>query len=584
MRDCLDFLRRAPHAPSRWRVAAFVASAGVVLLSLVGIAALTGTMVDLFNGASLPLLGSGRRAIIGCIVVLSIAALADQLGRTSARYHMDVALKRVSVDLRQACLKATLAAPIPQLMAIGTGNIMTRLTKDIDDFVSAMYNMAFRIILAIAMFPVALVALTAIDVRMLLPFLVLVAVLWLPVRRDTTLLPQAANLIASREAERNNILLDALRSMPTIRALHLTQWSAERLKDTSWRSVRARLLIAPVLARLIGHAYVLYGGYLISVVCLAAWLAYTDQVSLGQATAAIVIVMRLEMPIFNAVLMLGQIQEAFTQLGRAVSLARLDEGVEHTVPADLGSPPEVTIDRLSFAYGDGPRILDEVSVTLAAGTTTAIVGASGAGKSTLATLVAGMNRPTAGRILLDGVDTATVADSWTARHVTLMSQEVHVFAGPVRDDLLLARPGASDEDLLAALRRVGLGEDSMAWQRYFPQGLDTVVGTGADPLPAAVEQQLSLARVLLVNPPVLIMDEATSEAGSDHAHLLENAAREATRGRTSIVIAHRLDQAAGADRIVVMDQGRIVEDGTHSELLARGGRYARLYRAWADSA
>ena len=195
--------------------------------------------------------------------------------------------------------------------------------------------------------------------------------------------------------------------------------------------------------------------------------------------------------------------------------------------------------------------------------------------------MAGLLRPTAGTITVGDVDIAQVSDVWTARNVTLISQEVHIFSGTLHDDLRMAAPTATDGELLDALAAVGLPENGTAFRRAFPLGLDTQVGAGAVPLMPEVQQQIALARVLLRNPHVLILDEATSEAGSDQAHTLEAAAELVTRGRTALVVAHRLDQAVVADRIIVMDAGRIIEDGRHADLVAAGGRYAQLFARWS---
>lgn len=195
--------------------------------------------------------------------------------------------------------------------------------------------------------------------------------------------------------------------------------------------------------------------------------------------------------------------------------------------------------------------------------------------------MAGLLRPTAGTITVGDVDIAQVSDVWTARNVTLISQEVHIFSGTLRDDLRMAAPTATDGELLDALAAVGLPENGTAFRRAFPLGLDIQVGAGAVPLMPEVQQQIALARVLLRNPHVLILDEATSEAGSDQAHTLEAAAQLVTRGRTALVVAHRLDQAVVADRIIVMDAGRIIEDGRHADLVAAGGRYAQLFARWS---
>ena len=236
---------------------------------------------------------------------------------------------------------------------------------------------------------------------------------------------------------------------------------------------------------------------------------------------------------------------------------------------------------MTFAYPGGVKILDNFSLTLSPCTTTALVGTSGAGKSTLAGIIAGLQRPDAGFVQVDEINTVQVSDTWTTRQIALISQEVHLFAGTLRQDLSMAATQATDEQLFDALDAVGLSRGSTAFRRFLPAGLDTPIGAGAEELTPEVQQQISLARIVLRDPPVLIMDEATSEAGSDNARTLEKAATHIARGRTTLVVAHRLDQAVVADRVIVMDNGQIIEDGSHEDLIKLGGRYAELYFRWS---
>lgn len=386
------------------------------------------------------------------------------------------------------------------------------------------------------------------------------------------------------EARRNAVLLDTVRGLPTLRAFGLERWALARIRRTSWGAVEADMDRAPWFIRLMGIGQVVFAAWVLLTLGLGVWLASGGAITPGQASAAVFLVIRAEVMVFNALFFIGEMQSAATSIGRAVALAKLADGRDGAaLPPDLAAPVDVVVDHVTFAYPRGANVLDGLTVTLAAGTTTALVGTSGAGKSTLAALIAGLVEPTGGRILVGDVDTGTVSDRWTAKNVTLMTQDVHIFAGTLREDLAMAAPGAGDAALLAALETVGLGQTTPQFHRAFPHGLDTRVGAGAEELPPEVAQQVALARVALAGPKVLVLDEATAEAGSDATNALEKAAAEITRGTTALVVAHRLDQAAAADRILVMDAGRIIEDGTHAELLAAGGRYAQLFTAWSGA-
>jgi ABC-type multidrug transport system fused ATPase/permease subunit len=273
------------------------------------------------------------------------------------------------------------------------------------------------------------------------------------------------------------------------------------------------------------------------------------------------LVVRLLGPINELLLVIDSVQSAAASLGRIIGITTVadPEAGEPASAADAS----VRTREIVFRYGDGPRVLDEVSLDIPPGEHLAVVGASGAGKTTLAAVIAGIHRPDSGSVARPD-------------RTALITQEVHVFAGTLRDNFTLAAPTASDRDILTALEAT----DTAAIVDRLPDGLDTFVGIGGYQVTDAEAQQIALARLRLADPEFAILDEATSEAGSTHARVLDRTAEAALRGRTGLVIAHRLSQAALCHRIVVMERGRIIESGTHGELVAAAGVYAGLWAAW----
>ncbi|MGV9771962.1 ABC transporter ATP-binding protein [Streptosporangium sp. NPDC003464] len=496
-------------------------------------------------------------------------------------------------ELRERFVDRALRLPLEQVERAGSGDLTARVTGDVSQVSEAIRTALPELARSLLAIVLTLGALAVLDWRFLLA-----ALLAVPVQAHTArwYVRNAVPLYARQRiatGARQQQLLDTIGGAATVRAFRLEAEHTERVTRRSWSAVELTMRGVRLVLRFYSRLHLAEYTGLAAVLVVGFLMVRGGSASIGTATAAALYFHSLFGPVNSALVLLDDAQSAGASLARLVGVADRPEREEPGTPGghpreereelgtpsgrsreERGAPPgwAVAVRGLGHAYGTGRPVLHDVDLTLRPGERVALVGASGAGKTTLAKLIAGIHRPTAGSVRL------AAGRPGGGPAVALVTQEVHVFAGPLADDLRLARPGATDDDLRAALVRV----DALAWAEALPEGLRTVVGEGGHRLTAAQVQQLALARLVLADLPIAVLDEATAEAGSAGARTLERATERAVEGRTALVVAHRLTQAATADRVVVMDGGRIVESGGHDELRAAGGRYAALWEAWSD--
>lgn len=337
------------------------------------------------------------------------------------------------------------------------------------------------------------------------------------------------------------------------------------------------------------------------IIVIGAWLVIEGWTQVGVLAAFILYLRRFYGPLDELVQAFNLYQSASAALEKIAAVLDTDpEVVEPTQPRALpahasGAAPSaddadsaatkpangraLDLDQVRFAYADGPDVLPRFSLHIPAGQIVALVGATGAGKSTLVKLVTRFYDPSVGRITLDEVDLRDLDDAQLRSSVVMVTQESFLFAGTIADNIRIGNPNASDADVVAAATAVGLD----AYIRRLPEGYATDVKKRGGRLSSGQRQLVSFARVFLADPDVVVLDEATAHLDIPSERLVQNALATVLKGRTAIIIAHRLSTVEIADRVLVMESGRIIEDGTPDELISGTGKFAQLHQAWRDS-
>ncbi|MEV6633242.1 ABC transporter ATP-binding protein [Actinoplanes sp. NPDC051470] len=519
---------------------------------------LLGRIIDAVTaGAGPPQVDHYALGVLGCAVAQTV------LLRYALWAGANVG-ERTAARIRETFVDRALTLPASVVERVAGGDLAARGTNDIDQVAKSVRDILPALTGAFVQMFFLVGAVLVLSPPLGAAGLLGFAGIWfitrwyLRVARDAYLREGAAD---SRLADELTATVEGARTIEAFGLARLRlaigRAAIDETRRTRMATLRLRTFFFPTVE-------LSYAVPVVIILVAGGYLAFHGWVSVGTVGAAVLYLRQLAGPLDSITIWIEQLQSSGASFARVEGLAAVPPGPVSTERLPDGE--KIEIDGVRYAYDEGRDVLHDVTLTVRPGERLAIVGLSGAGKSTLGRLIAGVDRPRTGSITVGGVPVADLPPDELRRHVVLVTQEHHVFAESLRDNLMIAAP---DDDLRRALTRVGAD-----W------ATDLDLDLGEHPPDGARAQQLALARVLLADPHTVILDEATALLDPTAARTAERALAAVLHDRTVIAIAHRLQTAHDADRVAVMDDGRIVELGRHDELVRRDGPYAALWRIW----
>lgn len=461
------------------------------------------------------------------------------------------------------------------------GVLVSRMTADIESMGELIQWGLLQFVQAGLLLVLALALLTLLSWQLTLVALVVVPVLVVASIRFQRVSNRAYLQVRDRVGQNLSTLQEGISGVRVVQAYAREDEQERRFVESNRALYDAHLHSVKVSTWYFGLVEFAGIAATAAIVGVGGWMVHRGDVSLGTVAAFVLLLANLFDPVQQLSQLYNTVQSAAAALHKLYGLIdEVPDIVERPGAVELPAEGEIRVEHVTFSYAgaDQPALVD-VSLRVAPGERLALVGPTGAGKSTLAKLMARLYDPTIGAVSFGGIDLREATLASLRERIVVVPQEGFLFGGTIRDNVRIARAAATDAEVDAALESIGARDHF----RAFPEGLDTEVRERGSRLSAGERQLVALARAALVDPAVLVLDEATSNLDPGTEREVERALERLMEGRTVIVVAHRLSTVRRADRIAVVDHGRLVELGSHSELIERGGRYAALADAWARS-
>jgi ATP-binding cassette subfamily B protein len=485
--------------------------------------------------------------------------------------------ERVVADIRSAVYQRVIHMDPAFFETTKTGEVLSRLTTD-TTVIQSLAGQGLSILLRSTLsFVGSLVLLLFTSLKLALIIFALIPTVLLPMLIFGRRVRRLSRDSQDRVADTSGLAGETLNAIQTVQAFTLEGLQGGKYDSAVEKSFDTAVVRTRVRAWLIGVAIVMVFSAITLVLWLGARSVLAGTMSGGDLAKFLGYALFMATSVAALSEIWGEIQRAAGAMERTVELLRSRPSIvvpEHPIALNPVERGQISFDHLTFNYPSRPdtRALDDFDLTIAPGETVAYVGPSGAGKSTVFQLLLRFYDPSAGRILIDGVDIALADPSAVRARIGLVPQETVIFGASARENIRYGRPGATDAEIEAAASAAAADE----FISKLPEGYDTFLGERGARLSGGQKQRIAIARAILKNPPILLLDEATSSLDSESERLVQDALETLKRNRTTLVIAHRLATAINSDRIVVVDRGRIVGSGRHEELLRDNALYARL--------